>query len=92
MGPDVYAAAIWGVLCAPPTEALARLGASGVPTLLLAATQPPEEEERRGPARKRFAELAPKGEIHTMDTMHFVLEDAPERTAREIGEWSKGRS
>ena len=89
MGPDVYAAAIWGVLCAPPAEALARLGASGVPTLLLAATEPPEEEPRRRPARERFAELVPQGEIRLVDTMHFVLEDAPERTAREIGEWSK---
>jgi pimeloyl-ACP methyl ester carboxylesterase len=92
MGPDVYAAAIWGVLCAPPAEALARLGSSGVPTLLLAATLPPGEEERRGPARERFAELVPQGEIRLMETMHFVLEDAPEEAARAIGEWSKRRS
>jgi pimeloyl-ACP methyl ester carboxylesterase len=87
MGPDVYAAAIWGVLCAPPAEALARLGASGVPTLLLAATLPPEEEERRRPAREQFAELVPQGEIRLMETMHFVLEDAPEEAAHAIGEW-----
>jgi pimeloyl-ACP methyl ester carboxylesterase len=87
MGPDVYAAAIWGVLCAPPAEALARLGASGVPTLLLAATLPPEEEERRRPAREQFAELVPQGEIRLVETMHFVLEDAPEEAARTIGEW-----
>jgi pimeloyl-ACP methyl ester carboxylesterase len=88
MGPDVYAAAIWGVLCAPPAEALARLGESGVPTLLLAATLPPEEEERRRPAREQFAELVPQGEIRLMETMHFVLEDAPEEAARAIGEWT----
>jgi pimeloyl-ACP methyl ester carboxylesterase len=88
MGPDVYAAAIWGVLCAPPAEALARLGASGVPTLLLAATLPPKEEERRRPAREQFAELVPQGEIRLMETMHFVLEDAPEAAARAIGEWT----
>jgi pimeloyl-ACP methyl ester carboxylesterase len=87
MGPDVYAAAIWGVLGAPPADGLARLGASGVPTLLLAATKPPEEEERRRPAREQFAELVPHGEIRLMDTMHFVLEDAPEETARAVGEW-----
>jgi pimeloyl-ACP methyl ester carboxylesterase len=87
MGPDVYAAAIWGVLCAPPAEALVRLGASGVPTLLLAATLPPEEEERRRPAREQFAELVPQGEIRLMETMHFVLEDAPEASAHAIGEW-----
>jgi pimeloyl-ACP methyl ester carboxylesterase len=87
MGPDVYAAAIWGVLCAPPAEALARLGASGVPTLLLAATLPPEEEERRRPAREQFAELVPQGETRLMETMHFVLEDAPEEAAGAIGDW-----
>jgi pimeloyl-ACP methyl ester carboxylesterase len=87
MGPDVYAAVIWGVLRAPPAEALARLGASGVPTLLLAATVPPEEEERRRPARERFGELVPQGEIRLMETRHSVLEDAPEETARAIGEW-----
>ena len=87
MGPDVYAAAIWGVLCAPPAEALARLGQVGVPTLLLAATLPPEEEERRRPAREQFAELVPQGEVRLMETRHFVLEDAPEETARQIGDW-----
>ncbi|HYZ78107.1 MAG TPA: alpha/beta hydrolase [Gaiellaceae bacterium] len=92
MGPDVYAAAIWGVLRAPPAEALARLGASGVPTLLLAATLPPEEKERRRPAREQFAALVPQAEVRLMDTQHFVLEDAPEETAREIGEWLRRRS
>jgi pimeloyl-ACP methyl ester carboxylesterase len=87
MGPDVYAAAIWGVSCAPPAEALSRLGASGVPALLLAATLPPEEEERRRPAREQFAELVPRGEIRLVETMHFVLEDAPEEAAGAIGNW-----
>ena len=91
MGPDVYAAAIWGTMRAPPVEALRRLGAAGVLVLLLAATRPPEEEARRRPARERFAELVPQGEIRLMDTMHFVLEDAPEETARTIGEWASGR-
>jgi pimeloyl-ACP methyl ester carboxylesterase len=87
MGPDVYAAAIWGTIQAPAAEVLPRLGASGVPVLLLAATQPPELEERRGPARERLAALVPQAEIKLMDTMHFVLEDAPEQAARATGEW-----
>jgi lipase len=91
MGPDVYAAAIWGVLRAPPAEALARLGASGVPTLLLAATLPPEEEARRRPAREQFAALVPRGEVHLIETMHFVLEDAPEEAARTIGDWLRAQ-
>jgi pimeloyl-ACP methyl ester carboxylesterase len=75
------------VIAAPPAEALPRLAASGVPTLLLAATQPPELAERRRPARERFAELVPQAEIRLMETQHFVLEDVPEAAAREIGEW-----
>jgi pimeloyl-ACP methyl ester carboxylesterase len=91
MGPDVYAAATWGVIAAPPTEALPRLGASGVPVLLLAAAEPPELAERRRPARERFAELVPQADVRLVETMHFVLEDAPEETAKEIGEWLRGR-
>ena len=87
LGPDVYAAAGWGVVESPPTEALPALGESGVPVLLLAATQPPEDEDRRRPARERFAALVPQGEVRLMETQHFVLEDAPEETARQIGGW-----
>jgi pimeloyl-ACP methyl ester carboxylesterase len=87
MGPDVYSAAMWGTMRAPPADALRRLGASGVPTLLLAATLPPEEEARRRPARERFAELVPQGEVRLMETMHFVLEDAPDEAAHAIGDW-----
>jgi pimeloyl-ACP methyl ester carboxylesterase len=87
MGTDVYAAAMWGTLSASMPETLGQLGASGVPTLLLAATLPPEEEERRQPAREQFAELVPRGEIRLMETMHFVLEDAPEEAAGAIGDW-----
>jgi pimeloyl-ACP methyl ester carboxylesterase len=87
MGPDVYAAAYWGVIAAPPAEVLPRLGASGVPTLLLAATQPPELAEQRRPAHERFGQLVPQAEVRLMETQHFVLEDAPKAAAREIGEW-----
>jgi pimeloyl-ACP methyl ester carboxylesterase len=87
VGPDVYAAATWGVVESPPSAALPALGESGVPVLLLAATQPPEDEERRGPARERFAALVPQAEVRLLDTMHFVLEDAPEETAAQIGDW-----
>jgi pimeloyl-ACP methyl ester carboxylesterase len=90
MGPDVYAAAYWGVIAAPPADAFPRLAATGVPVLLLAATQPPELEERRRPARERFAALVPHGEIRLVETHHFVLEDAPEETARAVGKWLRG--
>jgi pimeloyl-ACP methyl ester carboxylesterase len=91
MGPDVYAAAGWGVVESPPAEALPRLAAPGVPVLLFAATQPVEVAERRRPERERFAALVPHAEVRLVDTMHFVIEDAPEETARAIGEWLRVR-
>ena len=91
MGPDVYAAAGWGVVESPPAEALPRLAESGVPVLLLAATQPVEVAERRRPERERFAALVPHAEVRLVDTMHFVLEDAPEEAARAIGDWLRTR-
>jgi pimeloyl-ACP methyl ester carboxylesterase len=92
MGPDVYAAAIWGMIAAPPAEALPRLGASGVPVLLLAAAEPPELAEQRRPARERFAALVPQADVRLVDTMHFVMEDAPEETARQVGDWLGGQT
>ena len=91
MGPDVYAAAGWGLVESPPAEALPRLAEGGVPVLLLAATQPVEAAERRRPERERFAALVPHAEVRLVDTMHFVIEDAPEETARAIGEWLRVR-
>jgi pimeloyl-ACP methyl ester carboxylesterase len=87
MGPDVYAAATWGAMADPPIPALPRLGASGVPVLLIAATEPPEREETRRPLREQFASLVPQGEVRLVRTSHFVLEDAPEEAARAVGEW-----
>jgi pimeloyl-ACP methyl ester carboxylesterase len=87
MGPDVYGAATWGAMSDPPIPALPRLAESGVPVLLLAATEPPEQEQRRRPLREQFASLVPHAAVRPLRTTHFVLEDAPEETARIVGEW-----
>jgi pimeloyl-ACP methyl ester carboxylesterase len=87
MGPDVYAAATWGIVSDQPVDVLPRLAETGVPVLLLAATLPPDHEETRAPARERFARLVPHGDVVKMATRHFVLEDAPEEAARIVGEW-----
>lgn len=88
MGPDVYAAAMHGLHAAPPTPELARLGETGVPVLVLAATEPKERAEARRPELERFAQLVPAAEIHRVpNARHLMLEDAPEEVARTVGEW-----
>jgi pimeloyl-ACP methyl ester carboxylesterase len=64
------------------------LGRSGVPVLLMAATEPPEKAKERSADLVRFAELVPAAEIHRVaGARHLMLEDAPEEVARAVGEW-----
>jgi pimeloyl-ACP methyl ester carboxylesterase len=91
MGPDVYAAALHAVDRAPPSSVHERLGRTGLPILVLAATEPPEQEERRRTALVRFADQVPQAEIRRVaGAPHLVLEALPEETARAVGEWLRG--
>jgi pimeloyl-ACP methyl ester carboxylesterase len=89
MGPDVYAAAIHGVEQTPPWGSLEQLGASGLPVLLLAATEvPPDLEERRVAGLERFAELVPQADVRVVEgSPHFLLEHRPGEVARKMGGW-----
>jgi pimeloyl-ACP methyl ester carboxylesterase len=89
MGPDVYAAAIHGVEQAPPWEALEHLGESGLPVLLLAATEVPADlEERRAAGLDRFAKLVPQADVRVVEgSPHFLLEHRPGEIARRMGGW-----
>jgi pimeloyl-ACP methyl ester carboxylesterase len=89
MGPDVYAAAIYGVEQTPPWGALERLGENGLAVLLLAATEvPPDLEERRASGLERFAELVPRADVRVVErSPHFLLEHRPGEIARSVGGW-----
>lgn len=89
MGPDIYAAAIYGVERTPPWDAFERLGAEGLPVLLLAATNfSPELTERRASGLERVAQLVPQAEIVAMEgASHFLLEARPKETAGALGKW-----
>lgn len=88
MGPDVYAAALHGVDLDPPSAAHERLGKTGVPVLVLTATEPPKDEERRLASIRRFAERVPHAEIRRVEgAPHLMLEERPEETARAVGDW-----
>jgi pimeloyl-ACP methyl ester carboxylesterase len=89
MGPDVYAASIYGVERTPPWDAFERLGAHGLPILLLAATDvSPELADRRASGLERVARLVPQAEIVPLERApHFLLEARPEETATAVGRW-----
>jgi pimeloyl-ACP methyl ester carboxylesterase len=86
--PDVYTAAMLGIDRSPPSRAHPRLGETGLPVLLLGATEPPQERARRDAWRERFAAQVPQADVRRMEgAPHLMLEAQPEETAREIGEW-----
>ena len=88
VGPDVYAAAMHGIDSSPPSSVHAQLAATGVPTLLLGATEPPRENVRRIEWRERFSKTVPQAEIRILQgSPHLMLEARPEETAHAIGEW-----
>lgn len=89
MGPGVYAAASAGILAAPPSTAHERLGRTGIPVLVLAATLPEENHPDRIAAAERFSKLVPQAEIRWLEgAPHFVLEAKPDEVARAVGEWT----
>jgi pimeloyl-ACP methyl ester carboxylesterase len=88
--PDVYAAAMYGIDRSPPSSVHARLAETGVPVLLLGATEPPKENVRRIEWRERFSKTVPQAEIRILHgAPHLMLEARPEETARAIGDWLK---
>jgi pimeloyl-ACP methyl ester carboxylesterase len=89
MGPEVNAAALKALRAQPPTDELAALGAAGIPVLLLAATKSPEDESWRAPRLETFRELVPQADVRRLNGPHLLLEELPEETAREIGDWLK---
>ena len=88
MGPETYAAALWGIHQTPLDDALPALGATDLPVLLLAATEPREWEAERRARLERFAELVPQARIERVaGAHHALLESSPEEVARAVGGW-----
>lgn len=91
VGPDLFAAALHFMVNAQLAAAQAKLGATDLPVLLLAATEPPEQEERRARSIERFRERLPGADVRRVAAPHLMIESAPEEVARIIGAWLRAQ-
>ena len=88
MGPDVYASVIWSLIGDSWADYLDGAAASGLPVLLLAATEPAEKEDERARQLAAFAARVPQAEVVRLGgARHSLVEDDPEAVARELGGW-----
>jgi pimeloyl-ACP methyl ester carboxylesterase len=87
MGPDVFAAGMYGLLHADLAGAQERLGRTGLPVLLLAGTQFPELEKQREHCLQQFKARVPKASVRRINAPHLMLEAQPDEVARIIGPW-----
>jgi pimeloyl-ACP methyl ester carboxylesterase len=88
MGPDVYASVIWSLIGDSWADYLDGAAASGLPVLLLVATEPADKEGERAEQLAAFAARVPQAEIVRIEgARHSLLEDDPEAVARELGGW-----
>ena len=86
VGSRTLATAMWAVRREPSSEAVPALGASGLPVLLVAATEPPQAE--RDAALARFEELVPQATVVRLEGAgHVVVDDAPEAVATAVVGW-----
>lgn len=92
MGPDVFAAAVFGLLRLDLTGAQERLGRSNVPVLLLAGMDVPEADAKpQRHALRRFQARVPQAEVRRLKAPHLMLEAQPAKVARIIGPWLRSR-
>lgn len=87
MGPDVFAAGMYGLLHADLAGAQERLGRTGLPVLLLAGTEFPELEKQREQCLQQFKSRVPQAKVRRINAPHLMLEAQPDEVARIIGRW-----
>jgi len=89
MGPDVYAAALYGLLHADLPAIQEQLGRTDIPVLLLAAKGElePELEAKREQWIRLFKSRIPHADVRRIEAPHLMLEAQPIEVARVIGPW-----
>lgn len=86
--PEVRAAALSALRDSWDGDAIRKLGASGLPVLLLVAALPEEHEAYRRDAVARFRALVPQAQVEPMHGCgHDLIADAAPEVARILVEW-----
>jgi pimeloyl-ACP methyl ester carboxylesterase len=75
-----------GVVEEQPSSTLGPLGRLNIPILLVASTETLAEERGRR-ALERFQTAVPRATVHTLESSHDLLGDAPEATIELVGSW-----
>jgi pimeloyl-ACP methyl ester carboxylesterase len=84
---EIVAAAMAGSNVEPALPLLPELAATGIPVLLVAATQPPEWNEVRARRIEELRSAIPRAEIHRVQAGHGVLQDAGDEVLRILLDW-----
>jgi pimeloyl-ACP methyl ester carboxylesterase len=88
MGPDVMAAALYGLLHIDLVSAQERLGRSSVPVMLLYATEEPDADiKKQQQYVEEFQARVPQAEVRPVNAPHLMLEAKPHEVAKIIGPW-----
>jgi pimeloyl-ACP methyl ester carboxylesterase len=86
--PAVRAAALTAMVESWDDDAIRKLGASGLPVLVLVAALPAELEAYRRAAVARFRELVPQADVEPMHGCgHDLIADAAPQVAALLAEW-----
>jgi pimeloyl-ACP methyl ester carboxylesterase len=89
MGPDLYATVIWALRADPSAGYLDGVARSGLPVLLLVATEPPDPDGERAQQVAAFVDRVPRTEVvHVEGAHHHLLEDEPGEVAATLGAWA----
>ena len=83
----IVAAAMAGSNVEPAVPLLPRLAATGIPALLIAATEPPAYHDLRERALARFRAGLPSAEVVRVRAGHGVLQEAGADVRRHVLDW-----
>ena len=84
---EVVAAAMAGSNVEPALPLLPTLAATGIPVLLIAASEPPEWNEIRARRIEGFRAALPRADVVRVQAGHGVLQDAGEEVRRIVLDW-----
>jgi pimeloyl-ACP methyl ester carboxylesterase len=86
---EIVAAAMAGSNVEPALPLLPELASTGIPVLLIAATEPPEWNDTRARRIDELQKAIPGADIQRVQAGHGVLQDAGDEVRRIVLDWLK---